>query len=136
MQISTLNVHQNYKQEYRRGWQNIIFAICAILVSILFTYSVYGTSRHSISKYIVFLIGNCIFKAMIISILMSFITLMNHLFKRLESLNSRLRYDKVLNYSQFAKLIAIYFLSKQKLVFRDTPNIQRGRLPANKSRYS
>lgn len=97
MQMSRLNVHQNYKKEYRRAWQYIIISLVLISASIVFSFHVRGIhvyiqGTHSALTCVIFYTSRFIQKFMTLAIPISFIILLNNLYKRLSSINACLRY--------------------------------------------
>lgn len=102
MQISKLNVHRNYKKEYRRGLLYIISSLGLIIASIAFScyiqgiyVFIHGTSRYLTLKSALYYGIRFIQKAMALTTLVSFIILLNNLYKRFTILNSCLRYRNI-----------------------------------------
>lgn len=92
MQMLTLNVHQNYERDYRRGWQCITISMMLVLIWMLSIYYMYGFSRIITNNYIVYVCSCFVLNSMTFAVFISFTTLLNNLHRRFAIVNSCLRY--------------------------------------------
>lgn len=93
IQMLTLNVHQNYERDYRRSWQCIPISMMLFWIWMFSTYYVFGDPKYLTTKYAVYTCSCFVHGSMTLTVFITFITLLNNLYRRFACVNSWLRYQ-------------------------------------------